>query len=85
MSTRELKNILLSMTFIRLPRYTNSMSLSHYRAFFPFIINLQLRCVDASVIIKKKRIGCEAVNFEAMWLALKVGEQNKGPLNWLLM
>lgn len=33
----------------------------------------------------KRTMSCIDMNFEAMWFALKVGEQNKGPLNWLLM
>lgn len=33
----------------------------------------------------KRMMSCTYMNFEAMWFALKVGEQNKGPLNWLLM
>lgn len=33
----------------------------------------------------KRMMSCIDMNFEAMWFALKVGEQNKGPLNWLLM
>lgn len=36
-------------------------------------------------LVLKRMMSCIDMNFEAMWFALKVGEQNKGPLNWLLM
>lgn len=36
-------------------------------------------------LVSKRTMSYVDMNFEAMWFALKVGEQNKGPLNWLLM
>lgn len=35
--------------------------------------------------VLKRDTSCIDMNFEAMCFTLKVGEQNKGPLNWLLM